>query len=138
MKISIAANKKIVQFQEEFSAFFPFLKTEFFTRPHEESGPTWSKYMIFNRTKTLGEIRQNPVGNNETDFVFLPEMKTGDFEKALWDRYALSVQVFRKSMGSFLETTASDSWTLAEQNSKGEESAHTVVEMVYEERTNED
>lgn len=136
MTITLTADKKIAEFQEEFNAYFPFLKIEFFTQPHEENSATWSKYMIFNRTKTLGEIGKIPT--TPSIFEFQPEMKTGEFEQALWNQYALPVQIFRKSMGSYIETTKSDSWSLAEQNSKGDESAHTVLEMVYERRTNED
>jgi hypothetical protein len=135
MKITIKADKKISEFQNEFTCFFPFLKAEFFTRPHDEGGASWSKYMYFNRTKTLGEIGKV---ENESDFEFTPQMTVGTFEQALWSQYGLAVQVFRKSMSSFIESTSSDSWTLEEQNKKGDEATHNIMEMVYEQRTNED
>ena len=134
MKITIKSDKKITEFQQEFTAFFPYLKVEFFTHPHDEGAATGSKYMISKRTKTLGELAEI---QDESDFVFTPEMTVGIFEQALWNQYALAVQVFRKSMGSYIETTTSDKWTLSKQNSEGDESSHSILEMVYEQRTNE-
>lgn len=90
--------------------------------------------MIFERDKTLQEIGLLKEGiitlSNETI--------TGEFEQFLSVRYGLFVQVFRKSMGTWLETTRTDKWTLGEQESKGKESANTAVEMIYNERTNDD
>ena len=74
----------------------------------------------------------------ESAFEFTPQMTVGAFEQALRNQYGLSVQVFRKSMSSFIESTSSDSWTLEEQNKKGDEATHNIMEMVYEQRTNED
>ncbi len=132
--ISIYPERKITEFQRDFSVLFPFLKVEFFTRPHEEGGATWSKYMHFDGTKTLGEIGHV---QGETTFEFSAAMQVGKFEQALWEQYGLAVQVFRKSMNTFIETTKTDSWTLAEQNAKGEESAHTLIDVIYEQRSNE-
>ncbi len=134
MKFLLTNSKTIADAQEAFSVFFPHLKIEFFTRPHEDKAASWSKYMIFERDKTLQEIGLLKEGiitlSNETI--------TGEFEQFLSVRYGLFVQVFRKSMGTWLETTRTDKWTLGEQESKGKESANTAVEMIYNERTNDD
>ncbi len=135
MTMDIKPDTKIIEFQSEFITLFPNLKIEFFTRPHEEGGTSWSKYMHFKRTKTLGEIGQV---QGESTLEFTPQMTTGAFEQALWQKYALAVQVFRKSMGTYIESTKSDKWTLEEQNKDGYEASHNIMQMVYEQRTNED
>lgn len=134
MKLLLTNSKTIADAQEAFSQLFPHLKIEFFTRPHEDKAASWSKYMIFDHQKTLEEIGMLKEGvitlSNETI--------TGEFEQFLSVRYGLFVQVFRKSMGTWLETTTTDKWTVGEQESKGKESGNTVIEMVYDQRTNDD
>lgn len=135
MKLNITSSTTIVDFQNEFMRLFPFLKIEFFTKPHERGGTSWSKYMVFNRMTPLSKIENfKEMGL----FEFESDMSVGDFEQELWTKFGLSTQVFRKSMGSWIETTQTDKWTLAVQNAKGDESAHTIPEMIYVGRTNED
>jgi hypothetical protein len=138
MKIEIRSDKKISEFQTEFTCLFPYLKVEFFTHPHNEGAASWSKYMHFDHTKTLGEIGEISKILNKPDFDFTPQLTVGAFEQTLWGQYGLAVQVFRKSMGIFIESTSTDSWTLEEQNKKGEDSTHNIIEMVYNQRTNDD
>ena len=134
MKFLLTNSKTIEDAQEAFSQLFPHLKIEFFTRPHEDEAASWSKFMIFEHNKTLQEM-----GMLKEGIISLSdETITGEFEQFLGVRYGLFVQVFRKSMSIWLETTNTDKWTLGEQEAKGKESANTVVEMVYNERTNDD
>lgn len=135
MKLNITNTTTIVEFQSEFMRFFPFLKIEFFTKPHERGGTSWSRYMVFNRLTPLSTIDHfKAIGSIEFD----AEMPVGDFEQKIWAQFGLSTQVFRKSMGTWLETTQTDNWTLAVQNTKGDESAHNVPEMIYVRRSNEE
>lgn len=134
MKLLLTNSKTIAEVQETFSDLFPHLKIEFFTQPHNDKTASWSKFMIFDKSKPLKEIGLLKEGV----ITLTNETITGEFEQFLSVRYGLFVQVFRKSMGTWLETTRTDKWTLGEQESKGKESANTVVEMVYNERTNDD
>lgn len=129
MNMNINKNRTIADIQTEFTKVFPFLKIEFFTRPHEAGGASWSKYMIFNRTKTLGEIGK--LKSDDNLFEVTPSMSVNDFEQGLQSQFGLSTQVFRKSMGSWIATTESDTWSLAVQNEKGQQSASNVAEMVF-------
>lgn len=129
MILKVNKSTAIAEIQSDFSRMFPFLKIEFFTRPHEAGGSSWSKYMVFNRTKTLGEIGSFKQIENALEVQ--PSMSVNDFEQQLQKIYGLSVQVFRKSMGSWIATTESDSWSLEKQNEKGSLSAHSIPEMVF-------
>ena len=136
MTLEINKNRTIAELQYQFSKMYPYLKIEFFTRPHEAGGASWSKYMIFNRTKTMGEI--GTLATNENSFDVEPAMSVNDFEQGLQSKYGLSVQVFRKSMGSWIATTESDTWTLGVQNEKGGQSATSINEIVFVARDNQE
>ena len=92
--------------------------------------------MVFNRTKTMDEIGQ--LKSNENIIEVSPSMTVNTFEQNLQKDFGLSVQVFRKSMGSWIATTESDSWTFAVQNEKGKEAATNIPEMLYVGRDNQE
>ena len=48
-------------------------------------------------------------------------MKVAELESAFFVTFGLAVQVFRKSGKVWLQTTATDDWTLEEQNLKATE-----------------
>lgn len=112
MKITINDHRKIHAIKEEFQEVYPYLKLEFFTRPHKEGAPSPKKLMNSD-SKTLGECR---IQHNKGTLTVSPEMTVGELEAGFRDVYGLSVQVFRKSGKNWLETTATDGWTLAKQN----------------------
>ncbi|MBI4944954.1 MAG: hypothetical protein HY840_00975 [Bacteroidetes bacterium] len=112
MKIIINDHRKIFAIQKEFSEQFKKLKIEFFSRPHKSGAPS-SKKMMKRHSKTLGECR---VVHTKGMLSITPGMTVADLEQNFQNIYGLSVQVFRKSGNSWLETTATDGWTLEEQN----------------------
>ncbi len=116
MKIAINDKRKIFAIQEEFNTLFPFLKIEFFSKPHKVGGPSAKKLMKHN-AKTLEECR---TIHNKGQITITPNLTVSDLEQKFQDVYGLSVQVFRKSGKVWLETTVTDGWSLAEQNRQGE------------------
>ena len=123
MKIAINDNRKILAIQEEFSQIFPYLKLEFFAKPHVKGGAS-PKTCIKHNTKTLEECR---TIHNNGEITIIPEMTVTDLEQRFSDVYGLSVQVFRKSGKVWLETTVTDGWTLLEQNRQGEDLSRFVA-----------
>lgn len=116
MKITINDHRKIFAIQKEFSELFPYLKLEFFAKPHKV-GAGSSKKIMKQPSKTIGECR---VIHNKGKLTITPSMTVSDLEQAFSDVYGLSVQVFRKSGRVWLQTTATDEWTLEKQNTQGE------------------
>ncbi len=116
MQVVITDNRKIFAIQEEFSTLFPYLKLEFFSKPHTVGGSS-AKKLIKHNSKTLGECR---TIHNKGKITITPQMTVSDLEQNFGDVYGLGVQVFRKSGRAWLETTVTDGWTLDEQNSQGE------------------
>jgi hypothetical protein len=116
MKLTINDKRKIFAIQEEFNQLFPYLKLEFFSKPHKPGGATSKKFMK-NSSKTLGECR---TIHNTGKITITPQMAVSDLEQSFDDIYGLGVQVFRQSGKVWLETTVTDHWTLEEQNQQGE------------------
>jgi len=117
MKIDINDKRKIFAIQEEFNTAFPYLKIEFFTKPHQSGGASPKHYMT-SSSKTLGECR---TVHNNGHISISPEMTVDELEQRFKDVYGLSIQVFRKSGKVWLETSITDGWTLEKQNSQGRE-----------------
>jgi len=117
MRISIHDDRKIYSVQEEFQKLFPYLKIEFFTKPHQVGGSSHRRLMK-SPAITLGECRV--VHRNGVLFI-TPGMTVADLEQYFRSVYGLSVQVFRKSGKAWLETSVTDGWTLDQQNREGEE-----------------
>jgi hypothetical protein len=116
MLVTINDRRKISAIQEEFNSAFPYLKIEFFSKPHKINGAS-SKKLVKHNGKTLGECR---TLHNTGKIVIKETMTVNDLEQRFSDVYGLSVQVFRKSGRVWLETTVTDGWTLEEQNHQGE------------------
>lgn len=105
---------KITQLQEEFHQAFPFLKLEFFKHSHKahEGNPK--------RDLLLSSARIVPKKNSK-EISITESMTVTELEQLLSKHFGLSVQVFRKSGKSWLETTVTDDWTLKRQNDQGHE-----------------
>jgi hypothetical protein len=116
MKVIINDRRKIFAIQESFNTLFPYLKLEFFSKPHKSGGATAGKHIKSN-SKTIAECR---TVHNSGAITITPMMTVAELEQNFRDVYGLGVQVFRKSGKVWLETTVTDGWTLEEQNSQGE------------------
>jgi hypothetical protein len=116
MTIQINDHRKIVAIQKEFSNLLPYLKIEFFSKSHKSGTPS-SKKTMKDASETIGQCR---VVHNKGALSITPSMTVTELEQNFRDIYGLSVQVFRKSGNVWLQSTATDTWTLEEQNLQGE------------------
>jgi len=117
MKIAINDKRKISAIQNDFNDMFPYLRLEFFSKPHDAGTGSPKKYMS-HPSKTLGECRTK---HKSGSILITPGMTVNKLEQNFREVYGLSVQVFRRSGKAWLETTVTDGWTLEEQNSQGED-----------------
>lgn len=124
MRITINDNRRIFAVQEAFTKAFPYLKLEFFAKPHKPGGAS-SKKLIRHPAKTLGECRTT---HNNGIITITGNMTVSELEQRFADVYGLSVQVFRKSGKVWLETTVTDNWTLDLQNQQGESLSSYLAE----------
>jgi hypothetical protein len=113
--MKISNDRKLGDLQEEFNNHFPFLRIEFFNKPHEV-GVASEDSEILDSDLIIGELRHLPTSG------FIPldgNQKVGDFEQLFAKAFGLNVQVYRKSHGKWLQTWATDIWTIEEQNNRG-------------------
>lgn len=123
MKMIIDDQAKLIEIQEEFNKHFPFLRLAFFNFDPSGFRNCSKENMITDTEKTIGAIRHvHRAGSISLN----GHQKTSTIEEQFMENFGISAQVFRKSGKSWLETTTTDNWTLAEQNRKGEEMAQAV------------
>lgn len=117
MKIHIEDSISIEDIKKKFHQVYPYLKLEFFKSSHAE-GRASEKNDLVKENTLLKEIRTK---HNEGDFVFTPDNTVNDVEQGFETLFGVHAQVFRKSKNLWLETTATDGWSLREQNNTGKE-----------------
>jgi hypothetical protein len=110
--IKIDKPVKVSEIKKVFNSQFPYLKIEFFKKKHKELEGSMKKDVIVDDFSITA-----PNGAN--DIIISEDMLVSEFENQFSEKLKLSAQVFRKSGGSWLETTFTDSWTLKKQNDEG-------------------
>jgi hypothetical protein len=116
-ELTITDTHKIQALQTEFSNHFPFLKIEFYSEAHE-AGQGNSNAKMLDANHSIGEVRKV---HNTGHVSMHGNLKVSTLESSFKEVYGLNVQVFRKSGVVYLQTTASDHWTLSEQNETAKE-----------------
>ncbi len=113
--MTITDNKTIKAIQAEFNSKFPYLRIEFYAHEHEEQEGSPNEDMLA-ESLTIGDARTTM---KEGDLSIHANQKVSTLEQNFQEKYGLNVQVFRKSGDVWLQTTATDNWTLHKQNEKG-------------------
>lgn len=118
MEISIHDSDTLFEIQQLFSKHFPYLKLEFFQIDPTTEHPFSKENLITNTNQLLADVRHvHRAGHISIN----GHQKVSTLETHFREGFGINVQVFRKSGKVWLETTATDAWTLSEQNKKGEE-----------------
>ena len=114
--VEISDKKTLKELQQEFNQQFPFLQLEFFAKPHKDGKASFEKDILKNDllVEQVRDVHKN--GHITID----GNMKVGAFEQMIHQLFGLNVQVFRKSYGKWLQTWATDVWSLNEQNRRGQ------------------
>jgi hypothetical protein len=111
--LTIEPDCKISQLQKDFNLYFPYLRLEFFKHMHAVHGANSRKDLLGTDLKLkLKKKQAHP-------FQITEDMLVSTLEQMFAEYYELSVQVFRKSGRSWLETSLTDDWTLKRQNDEG-------------------
>lgn len=113
--MKITYDRKLKDLQAEFNSHFPFLRIEFYQEPHQFGLASKSEGLL-DTDLTVGMV--NPKVRAGIISIH-SDQKVGDFEQHFFDQFGLSLQVFRKSYGKWLQTWATDIWSLEEQNNRG-------------------
>ena len=126
MEILIDDNTLLSDIQKEFNSHFPYLKLEFFEFDISGKIVNSKEHLIKNNQQPINMIRHIHLGGH---ISMNGHQKVSTFEQHFKENFGVNVQVFRKSGNTWLQTTTTDSWTLAEQNKKGEEMRDAIAEV---------
>lgn len=119
MQLEINHSTKAGSIKESFHNKFPFLKIEFVNKPHFLGEATPGSRVIHDNV-TLGNI----TGTLKEGFITITEDDSvATIEQTFQEQFGLPVQVFRKHKDVWIETTATDSFTLARENEIGKEAS---------------
>jgi hypothetical protein len=121
-------HKKIMDLQVEFHQKFPYLKLEFYSGEHKvgETSPAKTHLdgaLLLKNVRTI---------HAEGDLYIRENMSVSELEQLFLTKYGLNAQVFRRSGNLWLQTSATDHWTLAEQDRKGGHSEELFESKVEE------
>lgn len=129
MHIEINDKTTLLEIQQVFSDFYPYLKMEFFTKSHKKYEASEETDLI-DSGATIGEIKPTHVSGV---LEMRPLYKIADVEKEFQLRFALSVQILIKENTSWVQTTGMDDFTLKELNEMGRNSSDEFIVSEYEE-----
>lgn len=116
MKITISPDQSLKSISAAFSHKFPFLKLHFFSQQHEPGTLTPNEF-AFDKSLTISEI----TGLDHSETLSIDgHTQVRTFEQRFQELFGIGIQVMRHSGNIWLQTSATDEWTLSKQNLEGE------------------
>jgi hypothetical protein len=128
MELVLSYQETVKDVKKQFNNAFPYLKLEFFTRPHAVGEGSTLLKMVPQST-LLGEITGIL---SEGEIAVEPSNTVKEVEQAFQQYFGLPVQVFRRQKDVWLETTSTDYMTLAEQNEMGLRASEPAARVIAE------
>jgi hypothetical protein len=116
MIITIEPQKKLAELSDAFSAVYPFLKLEFFSRSHGWLESSDWTHML-NKNMTITEANNNQTNSGYIEIHYW--QKTGIVEMKFLKQFNLAVQIYRKLNDHWIQTSGTDDLSLEEQNESG-------------------
>lgn len=115
MQIYISEEAVVADIQDRFHTLYPFLKLEFFRKPHAEGEYSPESEKISPDT-LIEKIRTR----HASGWIDISHYRTAAaVEHDFSHIFGLNTQVFRKAGTLWLETISTDNWTLEELNNAG-------------------
>jgi len=133
MYIDINDKTSLREIQEAFSAFYPYLKIEFYSKRHGKYEAS-DEVSLIEPNILIGDIKATHISGV---LEILSSSKVSEVEKEFQVRFGLSVQVFRKEKETWEQTTGMDDFTLKELNEFGRNSSDEFIVEDYEESLDE-
>ncbi|HEY8659508.1 MAG TPA: hypothetical protein VIL78_10750 [Hanamia sp.] len=117
MKLQINSGTQIEDVQKEFSKVYPFLRIDFFKKPHAENQLSQRKDKIDPKNKISEEGKFVKAESIDISKY----LTVAELEMDFFNKFGIALQVSRKSGNIWIETSLTDDWTLEMQNNQGEE-----------------
>ena len=116
MKLYIEKESQLEGIKKVFTAFYPFLKLEFYKKPFRTNSSSLKKETIPSQMALVQLARVS--GRKGIDIGQSRTVK--DLEQD-FESLGLFAEVYRKSGNVWVETSLTNDWTLQQQNLEGEE-----------------
>ena len=117
MLLQIDKKSSLMGIQKQFTAYYPFLKIEFFKRiPVDQPLYKIDIFSSIEQRKYMEGFYDGSIQIDVSRKRTVVEVEN-DFEKKL----GLSAHIYRKSGNVWVETTLTNDWPLEEQNEEGKQ-----------------
>jgi hypothetical protein len=123
MILTINDNTLITDIKDHFARCYPGLKIEFYKRHHRQ--PLRDSDQITG-TISVGSIRNRGISGQYKIFSHYTVSK---IEEDFRNVYGLNVQVFRNENNSWIQTTGTDHFTLAQQMEMSKQASKSIFPM---------
>lgn len=118
MLLKIYDHERIDEVQDKFNECFPYLKIEFYSRPHR-----WHEASPEGELIPSGTYIEDIRKTHESGVISIKSWdKTGFVEQEFRRLFGLHVQIFRLHKGKWMQTTDSDELTLKELSDLAQQS----------------
>lgn len=119
----VTNEQTLLEIKQSFNEAFPFLKMEFYNNHYKVDEGVWN-FIPMNDQQKLGIAR---TVHEPYQIKIVPRQKVFVMVNNFCELYGLEVKVFRKSGRVWLETNATNHWTLQTQNDTGKETQLQVA-----------
>ncbi|HKK87620.1 MAG TPA: hypothetical protein VJ917_02140 [Saprospiraceae bacterium] len=116
--MEIKKTDTIKELQMRFNAAYSHLKLKFYSKGHEEFEGSSGR----DEVDTEAHISKVNPNAKDGDIDISENVTVQELENNFEKDFGLHVQVFRKSNHLWLQTSATDDWSLGEQQRKGKNS----------------
>jgi uncharacterized protein YheU (UPF0270 family) len=122
MYLHIQDDRTLKELQDDFSQAFPYLKLEFFSRPHKKGEASLGK----NKLNPFLQIVAIRSGHRNGAIEISEEQTIQEVEQSLQKEYELPVQIYHFTKAGWIVTDVADIATLKELNEQGKQAAHEI------------
>jgi hypothetical protein len=122
MILHINDDRLLREIQMDFSKFYPYLRLEFFDKPHLSMSPSSESSKISPYTKA-GSVR---LKHHEGAIYLLPNTTVKEVEEMMQKEFSLSVQISHYTKSGWIQTDVVDKATLDELNEMGRREFHEL------------
>ncbi len=110
--MKILRSRSVASLKKDFSALYPGLKIEFYEKPHKAYTTSSADFQLHDQALL-------EMATQEGEIDLDPAMTVEEVEQKFESDFGLHIQIYRQSKELWLQTSATDHWTLEVQNRKG-------------------